>query len=151
MTTEIAGDRSEIQQLLFRYAHTFDFGDFDGFAALFANGTLHLEGVGPPATGVDEVRALLDRRVILYDGIPRTNHLIHNSLIDVADDRETARAASYVQVLQGLPDGSIQTIATGVYRDELRRDGSTWHFHHRHTTGSLIGDLRHHLRSFKST
>jgi hypothetical protein len=150
--TSVAEDRSEIEQLLFRYAHTFDAGDFDGFAALFATGTLHLTGIGPPATGVAEVLAFLDSRVIMYDGVPRTNHLIHNSLIDVAPDRASATAASYVQVIQSIPGGPIETIVTGIYHDELRRDDATgWRFHTRRAEGSLNGNLRNHLRSQRST
>jgi hypothetical protein len=50
------------------------------------------------------VRPLIDRCVILYDGTPATNHLMHNLIVDLDDDGETARASTYVQVLQGLPD-----------------------------------------------
>ena len=141
-------DRWAIEQLLHSYAHYFDFGDFDAFAELFANGTLHLRGIWPPANGVEAVREMLDTRVILYDGSPRTNHLLHNSLVEPGDDGRTARARTYVQVLQGVEDFPIQTIATGVYHDLLtRRDDGTWEFTERTAEGSLAGDLSRHLRS----
>lgn len=141
-------DRWAVQQLLNSYAHHFDSGDFDAFAELFANGTLHLRGVWQPAHGVAEVREMLDTRVILYDGSPRTNHLLHNSLVEPGDDGRTARARTYVQVLQGVEDFPIQTIATGVYHDLLtRRDDGTWEFTERTAEGSLAGDLSRHLRS----
>ena len=54
--------------------------------------------------------------MILYDGVPATNHLMHNLVVDVADDGETARAPTYVHLIQGLPDFPPQTIATGIYR-----------------------------------
>ena len=121
----MTSDIEAIRRLHHTYAYTFDGGDFDAFAALFEHGTLHLKGVDDPATGATAVRRLIDRCVILYDGVPATNHLMHNLVVDVADDGETARASTYVQVIQGLPDFPPQTIATGIYRDVLRRrDGS---------------------------
>ena len=105
-------DIEEIRRLHHTYAYAFDSGDFDAFAALFEHGTLHLRGVDDPATGSAAVRRLIDRCVILYDGMPATNHLMHNLVVDVDDDG-TRRASTYVQVLQGLPDFPPQTIATG--------------------------------------
>jgi hypothetical protein len=43
-------DVEAIRRLHHTYASTFDSGDFDGFAALFEHGTLHLRGVDDPAT-----------------------------------------------------------------------------------------------------
>jgi hypothetical protein len=139
-------DIEEIRRLHHTYAFTFDSGDFDAFAALFEDGTLDLRGVDDPATGSAAVRRLIDRCVILYDGTPATNHLMHDLLVDVDDDGETARASTYVQVLQGLPDFPVQTIATAIYRDVLRRRDGAWTFAERVTEGSLRGDVSRHLR-----
>lgn len=135
-----------IQRLLNEYAYAFDSGDFDRFAALFEHGTLHLQGVWPAATGSAAVRELLDNRVILYDGSPRTNHLMHNVIVDVDEGSGTATASVYVQVLQALDDFPIQTVATGIYRDRLRLAGDGWQFVERVAHGSLRGDLSRHLR-----
>ena len=137
-------DIEEIRRLHHEYAYAFDFGDFDGFAALFEHGTLHLRGVDDPATGSVAVRRLLDRCVILYDGIPATNHLMHNLIVDV--DGDEARASTYVQVLQGFDGFAPQTIVTGVYRDVLRRRDGRWTFFERSIDGSLRGDVSRHLR-----
>ncbi len=142
----MVSDMEEIRRLHHTYAYTFDSGDFDAFAALFEHGTLHLRGVDDPATGSAAVRRLVDRCVILYDGIPATNHLMHNLVVDIDDDGETAHASTYVQVLQGLPDLPPQTIATGIYRDVLRRRDGAWTFAERVIDGSLRGDLSRHLR-----
>ena len=140
----MASDIEQIRQLHHTYAYTFDGGDFDAFAALFEHGTLHLTGVDDPATGSAAVRRLIDRCVILYDGKPATNHLMHNLVVDV--DGDTARASTYVQVLQGGPDFPLQTIATAIYHDVLHRHDGTWTFAERVTEGSLRGDLSRHLR-----
>jgi hypothetical protein len=142
----VTDDIEEIRRLHNTYAYTFDSGDFDAFAALFEHGTLHLRGVDDPATGSAAVRRLIDRCVILYDGKPATNHLMHNLVVYLDDDGETARAKTYVQVLQGLPDFPPQTIATGIYRDVLLRRDGVWTFAERVTDGSLRGDLSRHLR-----
>ena len=84
----MTSDIEDIRRVHHTYTYTFDSGDFDGFAALFAHGTLHLRGVDDPATGSAAVRRLLDRCVILHDGTPATNHLMHNLVVDV--DGETA-------------------------------------------------------------
>ncbi len=140
----MSSDIEQIRRLHHTYAFTFDSGDFDGFAALFEHGTLHLTGVDDPATGSAAVRQLLDRCVLLYDGTPATNHLMHNLIADV--DGDTARSSTYVQVLQGLPDFPLQTIATAIYRDTLHRRNGGWTFTERVTEGSLRGDLSRHLR-----
>jgi hypothetical protein len=142
----VANHIEEIRRLHHAYAYTFDNGEFDAFAGLFEHGTLHLEGVDDPATGAAAVRRLIDRCVILYDGKPATNHLMHNLVVDLGDDGETARASTYVQVLQGLPDLPLQTIATAIYRDVLERRDGEWAFVARVTEGSLRGDVSHHLR-----
>ena len=139
-------DIEAIRRLHHSYADAFDSGDLDGFAALFEHGTLHLRGVDEPATGSAAVRRLVERCVILYDGTPATNHLMHNLIVDLDADGETARSSTYVQVLQALPDFPPQTIATGIYRDVLRRRDGAWTFHERVTDGSLRGDVSRHLR-----
>jgi hypothetical protein len=136
----------EIRRLHHEYAYAFDSGEFDRFAALFEHGTLHLRGVDDPATGSAAVRRLIDRCVILYDGKPATNHLMHNLVVDFDDNGETARASSYVQVLQGVPDFPLQTVVTAIYHDVLQRRDGAWTFAERVTEGSLRGDISHHLR-----
>ena len=83
---DMTSDIEAIRRLHHTYAYTFDGGDFDAFAALFEHGTLHLRGVDDPATGAAAVRRLVERCVILYDGTPATDHLMHNLVVDFDDD-----------------------------------------------------------------
>ena len=144
--TEDIQDRQDIERLMHLYAHRIDAAAFDDFAALFEHGTLHLRGLGPPATGTAEVRDLVGRVVILHDGSPRTNHLMANILIDVADDRSSATARSYVQVVHGLAGQPIATIATAFYDDRYTRVDGRWWFERRVATASLVGDMSTHVR-----
>ena len=140
-------DIEEIRRLHHTYAFTFDRGDFDAFAALFEHGTLHLRGVDDPATG-------LDRRAPAHRPLrdPLRRHA-GDQPPDAQPDRRHRRRrgdgagdSTYVQVLQGFPDFPPQTIATGIYRDVLRRRDGQWTFAERVTDGSLRGDLSRHLR-----
>jgi SnoaL-like domain len=139
-------DIRDIERLIHLYAHRIDAGDIAGFAALFEHGTLHFRGLAPPATGIDEVRDLISRLVILYDGSPRTNHVMANTIIEVADDRASATGRTYVQILHSLPDEPIATIATAIYDDQFVRRSDTWWFGTRVARASLVGDMRTHLR-----
>jgi hypothetical protein len=141
-----ADDRWEILQLIHRYSHAVDSGDFDTFADLFSKGTF--TSVGRSMRGRDEVKHHAVTSVLLYDGSPRTNHFVENPLIEIAPDRRSARATSYVQVLQEvLPDFPLQTIATARYRDTFGRDEDGWHFTERVAEAVFLGDLSHHTRA----
>ena len=69
-----------------------------------------------------------------------------NMLIDVADDRSSATARSYVQVLHGLAGNPIATIATAFYDDRYVRIDGQWRFEWRVATASLVGDMSTHVR-----
>ena len=144
--TEDIQDCHDIERLMHLYAHRIDAAAFDEFAALFEHGTLHLRGLAPPATGAAAVRDLVGRVVILHDGSPRTNHVMANILIDVTDDRSSATARSYVQVIHGLANEPIATIATAFYDDRFVRVDDRWWFESRVATASLVGDMSTHVR-----
>jgi hypothetical protein len=145
----MASGHLEILNLMHLYAHRFDEADFEGFADLFENGTVDL-GVDRPLSGAAEVLRFVRERVILYDGSPRTNHLMHNPVIQVDEAAGTATAQSYVQILQGVPGHPIEVIATGRYADRFVADSGGWRFAERTGRGSLYGDFSRHLRPVRS-
>jgi hypothetical protein len=143
-----ADDRWEILQLMHRYSHAVDSGDFDAFADLFSKGAFTIASAGATLRGREEVKHHAVASVFLYDGSPRTNHFLENPVIEIAADGLTARATSYVQVLQEvLPDFPLQTIATARYRDTFARDEDGWHFTERVAEPVFRGDLSHHTRA----
>jgi hypothetical protein len=137
--------RDQILNLMHLYAHRFDDADFESFADLFASGSIDL-GVERPMTGASEVLQFIRERVILYDGSPCTNHLIHNPVIHFEDGDREATARSYVQILQGVPGRPIEIIATGRYEDRFVAVSGEWRFAERVGRGSLRGDFSRHLR-----
>jgi 3-phenylpropionate/cinnamic acid dioxygenase small subunit len=131
-------DRGEIENLLSRYCQLYDDGDLATYAALFDQGSIS----GPLGTlkGRDEVFEAQTRTCILYDGIPRTRHVITNIIIDVDDNAMTATASCYLTVFQEAPGFPLQVIFVGQYFDELKKIEGTWHFHHRRAVPHLWGD-----------
>jgi hypothetical protein len=94
------GDRDEISALVYRYAELLDGGDLDGVTDMFADATWRSAATGAVLTTREEVRAVYEN-VILYDGVPRTRHLMDNLIIDLVDGADEASGRCYYTVLQG--------------------------------------------------
>ena len=127
------------------YCFSVDRGDLDGFAALFADGSLEIIGdpVGP-MRGSDAVRRMLDN-VTLYDGKPLTKHVMTNLQIDVDEYDDNATAECYITVYQAVPpDFPLQPIFLGHYQDKFEKVDDSWRFSSRQISPDLIGDLGHH-------
>jgi 3-phenylpropionate/cinnamic acid dioxygenase small subunit len=109
----LAEDRDEILQLLYRYNHTIDSGDADGWADTFIDdGRFDLGG------------RLLQGRAELVgfaSGVSGTRHVVTNPLIDVTGD--AARVRAYFMLLTG---GAIAMV--GVYDDDVVRTADGWRF-----------------------
>ena len=138
-----ADDRAAITALIMGYAERIDAGDLAGVAAYFTDAT-YRSAQGGEYRGAAAVQAVLERLVILYDGIPRTRHVTTNLVIDVAGDEANTR--SYFTVLQGAPGAPLQPIVAGRYHDRFARVGGAWRFADRLIFMDLIGDLSRHLR-----
>ena len=136
-------DRAAITALIYGYAERIDAGDLAGVAALFADATYRSDR-GGLYRGADAVRAVLERVVVLYEGVPRTKHVTTNLVVELAGDAATAR--SYFTVFQAAPGGPLQAIVAGRYHDRFERAGGGWRFADRLIFMDLIGDLSRHLR-----
>lgn len=139
-----AGGRAEqcILALMAEYCDSIDRGDLDACAALFRGGRWGI--AGDLAEGEAAVRALL-ANVTLYDGVPRTRHLMSNILIEVAAAGDHATARSCIMVMQAVPpDFPLQAIFIGSYHDVFVREAERWRFRERVIVPDLIGDLSRH-------
>jgi ketosteroid isomerase-like protein len=139
-------DEAEITALLYEYAARLDAGDLDGVAELFAAATFR-SPAGTHLTGTAEVRGMYDA-MRLYDGVPRTRHLITGAVVEVTGP-SSARSTCQFVVLQGVGDGAPPgPVLAGRYVDEFDRgpDGR-WRFRDRLVVSDLTGDLsRHYVR-----
>jgi hypothetical protein len=88
-----------ITRLIYAYCTGIDTGHLDDTARLFANGTWFLNE-DTPLSGFRDVSTFLNGSVILYDGVPGTRHSVSNIIVDLSDDRLSARAQSHVIVFQ---------------------------------------------------
>lgn len=137
-------DLLAIQQLVHAYPRHLDSGDLARLGQLFANAAVHFEGREQPIVADPaEVTKMFADFVRLYDGIPRTRHLICN-LVIVPESADRANATSTVLVVQAAPDLPLQPIITGDYRDRFEKVDGGWRYAERFITNDLFGDLSAH-------
>ncbi|WP_333894776.1 nuclear transport factor 2 family protein [Mycolicibacterium gadium] len=138
-------DKSDITELLYRYAELIDAGDFDGVGALLSKASFG--GTGPQGvSGADNIAKLFaatTRRYPDHGNTPRTRHLVLNPIIDLADNTATARSTfCVVQDTESVP---IQPIVVGRYFDTFGRDDDGWHFTERKVEIQMLGNVSDHL------
>jgi ketosteroid isomerase-like protein len=139
------GDVEEITALVHRYAELLDGGDIEGVVELFADAAWRSDATGEVRRGREQIKAVYDR-IILYDGTPKTRHLITNLTIDLVDGAHEATGRCYYTVLQGIDAGApIETILAGRYHDRYRRGANGWQFSERLFIVDLPGDQSRHF------
>jgi 3-phenylpropionate/cinnamic acid dioxygenase small subunit len=101
----------------------------------------------PPVPGT-QVGAVLHHFVKTYDGIPRTKHLVSNTILE-ADSPTSVRTRSQFTVLQNVPDElPLQVVASGRYHDEfVKNDQGEWAFAQRIMLVDAHGDVSAHLNT----
>lgn len=135
----------EITALVHAYAERLDAGDLDGVAALFEHATWRSDSTRAVLKATEQVRAVYDH-VHLYDGSPRTKHLITNLTVAIEPGADRATSDCYFTVLQGVEPGEpIQIILSGRYVDRFERATGGWHFSDRLIVVDLVGDQRKHF------
>jgi ketosteroid isomerase-like protein len=132
-----------IRNLLGTYCQVMDAGDFVALGELFADARMidHKERL--IARGAAAVTELWTAMVRLYDGSPRTRHIVSGPVIEVDGDTATCRS-SFV-VFQQPPDGELMTVAAGRYRDTFACTDGRWHFTVRQMLLEQTGDLSRHM------
>lgn len=139
-------DYIAIQKLVHSYPKHLDSGDLIGVGLLFAQATVHFEGrCDPVVNDAAEITSMFVDFVRLYDGKPRTRHMICNLIVE-PDGPDAARATSAVFVLQDAPGLPLQPIITGDYKDRFEKVDGTWRFSERFITNDLFGNLSAHGR-----
>ena len=134
----------EIRNLLGVFCEVMDDADWVGLGKLFADGRLVDEQGREIARGSEDVTALWTAMVRVYDGSPRTRHLVSGPVIAVQEDTATCRSA--YAVLQQDADGTLRTIAAGRYRDTFACTEGTWHFTERQFFLDQEADMSQHTR-----
>jgi hypothetical protein len=137
--------RDEILNLLGRYCECMDAAAWEQLGDLFDDGQM-CDGEGRPfARGATEVANFFRAGIHLYDGSPRTKHIVANTVITEESETAVGASSSFV-VYQSAYDAPLQTIAAGRYEDRFARgaDGR-WRFAERRFFLDFQGDLSRHL------
>jgi 3-phenylpropionate/cinnamic acid dioxygenase small subunit len=138
------GDRHEVERLLYAYAERIDLGDLDGVAALFRHATWRTSMRSDVLQGEEQVRRAYDG-IVLYDGIPRTKHVITNVVVTVGTGVDVASSTCAFTVLQARSELPLQPVLAGRYHDEFVRDADGWRFDDRLIVPEFFGDLSNHM------
>lgn len=137
-------DLLAIQKLIHAYPRHLDSGDLVELGLLFRDATVHFEGRDDPVVSdPKEVTRMFADFVRLYDGVPRTRHLICNLIVE-PQSAVAAAATSTVLVVQATAELPLQPIITGDYRDRFEKVGGLWRFSERFITNDLFGNLSAH-------
>ena len=86
----------------------------------------------------------------MYDGVPRTKHVITNPIIEVNEEEGTATCRSVYTVIQQADDAPLQPVICGRYHDQFVRDETgNWRYAYRdYSLMDLVGDMSRHGRGW---
>lgn len=142
-----SGDERQILGLLFRYAELVDAGDFDGVSQLFAGASVHMAGPDQPAVPGAMTGRIMKRVVHLYDGVPRTKHVVTNTIFESNDERSVSTRSLFTVTQSVPPSFPLQVVASGRYHDRFVETDGVWAFVERTIHLDHQGDTSAHLRS----
>ena len=140
----VSNDYAKILNLLHGFAQHFDMGQFDAALSLFSKGEF-VVGEGKRISA-REMAQIWQNILILYDGFPKTRHIVTNPVVEFTDNQNAATCRSYYTVIQSTDILALQPIITGRYHDRFAKDDGEWYFverDYRHM--DMTGDLSHHL------
>ena len=137
-------DRSEILNLIYRYAELIDAGDFDAVGELLSRARFGGPRT-PTVSGAANIAGIFAMTTKRFPdtGTPMTRHLVLNPIVEVDGDSATARSTFLVvQATESVP---FQPIVAGRYYDSFARTASGWHFTERIADVEMTGDVSDHL------
>ena len=117
-------DRQEIADLCARYTFGLDSRDWSLVRSCFTDTPVFVH----PGGRVEGVEGIVERARGALEQLDASQHLLGNVVVEVGDDRTTARCISYFQaqhVRAGTPGGDTYLIA-GSYTDTLVRTAQGW-------------------------
>jgi uncharacterized protein (TIGR02246 family) len=115
-------DLEEIRQLFVDYGHHLDAGDFEAYAALFADdGEVHLGPIGR-AQGREAIVALMTR--VRAGAARKSFHLVTNPIVRLDGDRATSEVLW--TVIRPGADGGLEVAMFGRHHDTLVRERGRW-------------------------
>jgi hypothetical protein len=131
IATLSAEDRLDIQELLARYAWTFDTGDIEGFVGCFTQDAVLCEDAFDEPdrwVGADGVRAMAEF-FFSRPSFPGRQHHVSQILIEATAEGATVRSFCFVTDCKGEPPYPVRF--AGHYLDKVVRQDGRWLFRDR--------------------
>ncbi|HTR01396.1 MAG TPA: nuclear transport factor 2 family protein [Candidatus Acidoferrum sp.] len=125
-----AEDTVAIQQLIVKYAHSYDALDVEGYVSVFADDA-SFKFVGNDLHGKDAIRKFITAAKERKDSAPATDkptksfHSITNTLIEFTSATE-AHHRSYWQIISGPAGGPFTVSNAGTYDDIVVKRNGKW-------------------------
>ncbi len=124
-------DRIEIDELLARYARALDYRNFHELDDIFTpDATFDAGGLGSPM-GPAAIREMIEGTIGHLDA---TQHLVGKSLIDFADDGDSAEVRTYLisqHIRESAPGPVKNYFLGGEYYDRVVRTPAGWRIAYR--------------------
>src|SRR5712692_10075482 len=123
-------DKFAIQELVSRYNHAIDFGNYEAWVECFTEDGIFNGSAGRFA-GQAELKKFTEQFKTTRANLPNVRHCVMNTVTDVEGD--TAISSSYLQLLTTSKEGA-KIMFSGRYDDQLVRVGGKWRFKERKVT-----------------
>lgn len=121
-------EKFAIQELIARYSHAIDFGNYDAWVDCFAeDGAFQGSRVGR-FVGRAELKKFTEQFETLRATLPNVRHCVMNTVTEVEGNK--AISSSYLQVLITGKEG-IKLVFCGRYDDTFVKVGGEWRFKER--------------------
>ena len=123
--------RIQLHEVIARYAHCMDSGDFDGLEALFTeDASFDIEpdpGIIPlPLHGRRVMREALEARYAVVSQDAQRRHLMTTIVVDEVSATAAATRSFLTVVSAPKSGGGVELRGTGVYHDRFVRENGAW-------------------------
>ena len=120
-------DKFAIQELISRYNHAIDFGNYDAWGDCFSADGL-FEGSAGRFAGHAELKKFTENFKTMRANMPSVRHCVMNTVTDVEGNE--AISCSYLQLITTGKEGT-KLMFSGRYDDKLVKVGGKWLFKER--------------------
>ncbi|MDB5671396.1 MAG: snoaL-like domain protein [Alphaproteobacteria bacterium] len=137
-------DKVQIQELVARYAWSFDTGDVEGFVGCFAKDATLCEDVFDEVDqweGLDQIRSMAEH-FFAHPGFPGRQH--HASQLLIEGSTERCRVRAFCFVIEPRPDQPCLVVFSGYYDDVAVKVDGQWLFQERvirHWSGPVLANF----------
>ena len=123
-------DKFAIQELVSRYNHAIDFGNYEAWVECFTEDGV-FDGSAGCFVGRAELQKFTEQFKTTRANLPNVRHCVMNTVTDVEGD--TAISSSYLQLLTTGKEGA-KVMFSGRYDDKLVKVRGKWRFKERKVT-----------------